>query len=172
MIELSISGRSEGLAASSNIAMFSARGGSITDLLTHRLHASADIALPFGVLGIWIEALDHTEERVRAEDIEVDSVKKLMKHHTGSVQKLFELTIGNSFYRLSTGEKRLAIARAFSRIAKLVAEEFPGAHGLSLSRLISDSANEYASVSAVEPDNSLKPTPAARLDSGVRPHER
>lgn len=159
MIELSISGRSEGLAASSNIAVFYARDGSITDLLSHRLRSSVDITLSFGVLGIWIEALDHTDERVLADDIEVESVKKLMKHHSGSLQKLFELTIGNSFYRLSTGEKRLAIARAFSRVAKLVAEEFPGIHGLSLSRLIADSANEYASVSAVEPDNSLKPTP-------------
>ena len=159
MIELSISGRSEGLAASSNISILSIRDGSITELLANRLVNESQIALPFRVLGIWVEALSHIDTRRDPGAVSVKSVTRLTRHRSGGSQKLFELTIGNSFYCLSSGDKAAAIARAFTQVASAIAQEFPDHNGLALARLISDSVVEYANVSGAGPNNSFKPSP-------------
>jgi len=142
-MDVNVSGRSVGLAASSNINIFSVQDNHITGILARKLHSRDDIELPFGIIGIYVEALDHKIERTSGEVIETRSIKKFMKHHSGKAQKMFELTIGSSFYVLSSQQKKAAIAQAFSAVSKNIAEEFPNPCGLALAMVIAESAAEY-----------------------------
>jgi hypothetical protein len=143
MIEVSISGRSVGLAASSNINIFSVQDDNIAGILARKLGARPEIELPFGIIGIYVEALDHKIENVSEEVIELKSIKKLMKHNSGKAQKMFELTIASSFYVLSVEQKMIAIARAFASISKYISVEFPTQGGLALAQVITESVTEY-----------------------------
>lgn len=59
MIALSVSGRAEGLAASSNIKLFSIKEGSITKSIDDELMLHPHLELPFEVLSVFIEAKPH-----------------------------------------------------------------------------------------------------------------
>lgn len=150
MIELSISGTSDGFVASSNIDMFAACDqGTITNLLMSRLRNSQEIELPFDVLSIFVLAKSHdapNKPNRKANNIGIRSHKALMGFKTGQLMKAFDLLLDNdNFYTLATPEKHKAIALAFEGLASRIAKEFAGESGAALAAQIRCAAKDYLS---------------------------
>jgi len=145
MIELAISGRSEGLAASSAITFFWVSDGSITQILSDKLSNHPEIELPFQILGIYVEAISHDAVAPHAQGgIGVKEVKRLSRFHTGQMQKLFELTISKeNFYSLPRAMKESSAVEAFKQIAETIKKKYEDSNGESLAALINEAADEY-----------------------------
>ena len=155
MITVSVSGRSDGLVASSNINMFLLTEGTIGRLLSERLSRLPEIELPFEVLTFFVEAKSHTAPQrpnQEGKGIRVRSQKELMRFKTGQLQKVFELVIDNgNFYQLTRERKQGAIANAFETIAAKIAKEFPSQSGIMLSNEITLAARDYLGLEPTAP---------------------
>lgn len=146
MITLSISGHAEGLAASSNIKLFSIKEGSITKLIDDELLARQDLQLPFEVLSIFVEAKPHGPDSRTGSGstISVSAIQGILKFHTGQPQKAYVLKLqGERFYSLGEGEKKRAIADAFDKVSSRIKKDFPETGGLQLSEIIASAAARY-----------------------------
>lgn len=147
MIELSVSGRSEGLVASSAVKFFWVSDRSITKILSDKLRDCPEIEMPFQILGIYVEAISHNVITTHQQsEIGVKEVRRLSKFHTGQVQKIFELTLSEAnFYSLHEGMRRRNVAEAFKRVAAAIKVGYADDNGERLATLISSAANEYLS---------------------------
>ena len=135
-MELRVSGRSAGLAAASAIDDFSLRDGTIIHRVGTGLARVADPALPFGILALYVEALGHGTPNAVA--IHVRSRKKLLRAPDGALQKLYEFTIGNTYYRLDRAARDEAIHAALLSIADSLHAEFPSPGMVALTQQIRD----------------------------------
>lgn len=145
-MDLIISGRSEGLAAASAINDFMIREGTVTSVLQTHLKVLQAPSLPFEILGIYVEAIDHTKPSDLP--IVVRPQKKLVRSRSGPSQKMYELTIGNAYYQLDAPARREAICRALLSIAVSLDAEFPSAEGRALAGRIRSVAKTNPSVAA------------------------
>lgn len=161
MISLSISGRSEGMVAASNIDLFLTRDESLTELLSERLDHAA-ISLPFEVLSVFVDAKPHDAPAKPAhasKAIRVRSNRKLMRYKTGQAMKSFDLILDNdNFYSLPKPGKHEAIAAAFKGIAVNVLKEFKGQSGAALAHEIVSAAQDYL---ARQRSHAAAPSPSA-----------
>jgi hypothetical protein len=133
-MQLNISGRSVGLAAASALNDFFIREGTATCALQSQLRQLPVLSLPFAVLGIYIEAVDHTLPS--SMPIAVRPQKRLVSTGIGGLQKVFELRIGNAYYQLGRDARNEAIRAALLSVAEALENEFPPSEASLLARAI------------------------------------
>jgi len=145
-MDLVVSGRSEGLAAASAINDFMIRERTVTSVLQVDLKSLPALSLPFEILGIYVEAIDHTKPSDLP--IAVHPQKKLVRARSGPSQKMYELTIGNAYYQLDAPARRRAICGALLSIAESLDAEFSSPDGRALAERIRSVAETHATVAA------------------------
>lgn len=145
-MELNISGRSEGLAASSAINDFFIREGTATHLLNANISTLKDLSLPFESLGIFVEALNHTLPS--SIPILIASQKKLIRTQSGKFQKMYDFTISNAYYQLGRVPRNRAVASALLRIADQIKTEFCSNGGEALASEFQAVANSILAPAA------------------------
>ena len=96
----------------------------------------AQFAVARGAARVRLEALDHGTPNAVA--IHVRSRKKLLRAPDGALQKLYEFTIGNTYYRLDRAARDEAIHAALSSIADGLDAEFPSPGMMALTQQIRD----------------------------------
>lgn len=130
-MELSISGKSEGLVAAGGSYFFNLFDGSITQHLARALRPLKTAGKPFEMLGLFVNAkpAEYVGKRGVVDALAIKESRSLLTFRTGHSLKVFDITLTTaSFYTCSISEKKVKAAEAF----RLIADKLESSYGASV----------------------------------------